>query len=334
MSSYDPARQFSAITAGSVTSTKSLSVKGVPVTGLLSSGAPESAYSGQMFVQTEHDVSGAYTPTGVLTTNSYTDAASFSDVVMADGTGAWSYSYPVVFKTPPVLTLTPLGGSAGPLLDQYDVSGASGYLRFASSQSRFLISGSGAYTGPPALAPTTAFNPSPVVTTILTSNGQFQNFGPLTLPADLDASKPVTFTTSFAPIVGAKFVQGGPSGNNILICLSRVPNPGPTDGLIEIWGATVPYGASTSTFASQYWNQYENIVAAGVQPGVTYYVQLAWGLENNIAPSPNPQTLQTQISITNIAYYSTGAPLAPAPVAPSSMTVTGGRSSFRPSFRR
>jgi hypothetical protein len=334
MSSYDPARQFGNLTAGTVTTTDSLTVKGVPITGLLSSGAPESAYSAQMFVQTEHDVSGAYTPSGVLTTNSYTSAASFSDVVMADGTGAWSYSYPVLFKTPPVLTLTPLGGSAGPLLDQYDVSGASGYMRFASSQSRFLISGSGAYIGPPAVAPFSGFDTSPVVTTVLTATGQFQNFGTLTLPADLDPSKPVTITASYAPIVGAKFVQGSvPSGYNVAISLALVPNPGPTDGLYLFWGSSVPAGATASTFASQSWNQYENTVALGVQPGVTYYVVLSWGLEQGsvIAPSPNPQTLQTQISITNIAYYPTGAPPSAAPmsVAPSSMTVTGGRSRFR-----
>ena len=337
MSSYDPARQYGNLTAASVTTTNSLTVKGVPITGLLSSGAPESAYSAQTFVEKAHDLSSAYVPTTVLTTNSYTEVASFSDVVEADGTGAWSYSYPVLFKTPPVLTLTPVGGSAGPLLDQSDVSGASGFLRFARSENKFLIAGSGSYTGPGTLGPTAGFNPSANFPTTITGTDPRTwtiNLGVLTIPADVDPTKPVTIEMSWAPVQGPYFTTAGqPVATTVFAYLANrasVTDPAYQPITIGAWD-NVPAGGTTQNFASQSWNQYQSRTAY-VTPGFPYFLQIAYKpIDFSNTTVPAIQGIQTQVDITTIAYYPTGVPsvAAPAPVAPSSMTVTGGRSRFR-----
>lgn len=336
-SSYDPAAQFGSVTAGSVVSTKSLTVKGVPITGLLSSGRLETGYSGQTFVQTVSAASDSViygTSDLELETNAASHVATFEDVVTADASGSWVYSFPVPFDVAPTVEVIAAGGSAGPLLDYYDLSGASGFLRFAASQRSFLIRGSGLYT--PAI-PTVdippALHPSAVFPTTLADTGgvilRVQQFGSLTTPADLDPTKVCAVTASWAPVVP----WAPTTGYYVVMVMSTTPITTLLQPSVNVGGFVgVPSGVAATDFATQPWNQYLT-TNAKLQPSTTYYVSLLW--DGTASAAGVPQTVQTKIDLQSIVYYSTGAPLAPVPMSaiPSSMTVSGGRT-FPTSKRR
>jgi len=277
MSSYDPARQFGNVTAGTVTTTDSLTVKGVPITGLLSSGAPESAYSAQTFVQTLGDVSsnGLYGTSSLeLTKNSYSQAASFEDVVTVDASGAWSYPYPVLFSSPPTLELIAAGGSAGPLLDSCDVSGASGYLRYATSQSKFIIRGSGSYVSPTSTYVPQLLHPSIPLTSDISASVFGTNvlrvapFGGFTTPADLDPTKACEVTASWAPVVAWNTV----GSFDCVLLMSTAPITSVSQPAVNAgWWKNIPSSTPTAVFASQSWNQYLN-TSVKLLPNTLYYV--------------------------------------------------------------
>ena len=330
-SSYDPAREFATVTAASVVSTESLTVKGVPITGLLSSGAPESAYSGLVAIQTFHDISGVYAPTGFLTQNDATNVVSFSDVVTADVSGDWSYSFPKKFKTPPTLTVVPAGGSVGPLLDHYDASGASGFLRYATSQNKFLITGSGEFAGYYSSFTPAGLNPSSLLSVTLSDvNATYYiPFGSFVTPIDLDYRDIVYFTVSIAAVVPKNVVDNQQQQDYfVILYLSETPTL--TSTALDLYTNTWPSGLAMTTFASTPYNQYTQQIMTGIQPNTRYYVTLALPSSSGTAATlvPSPQTVQFKVDIPKVQYTSTG--LIPPPVAaPSSMTVTGGRARRR-----
>lgn len=339
-SSYDPAAQFGSVTAGSVVSTKSLTVKGVPITGLFSSGALESGYSGLQFVHEASDISGfaplgTYAPTGTLTTDKSSNSATFSDVVTADASGNWSYKYPLTFDDPPQLTLTPAAGSAGPLLDHYDVSGASGYMRFATAQSKFLIAGVGSYGGLGAPAPVSmdlpTLNPSLIRGTTLTQttfpSGEIQTLGTIgpigsfTTPADLDPTQVSTLLSSFVFEAPVNITDPVDSTTRVAITYYTLPTLAPGGAGSEIYDWAVPSGATGTGFATESWNQYSS-VPLKLTPSTTYYIYVwlnALGVTTPVSP-----TVTMKVSIPKLTYYSTGAPMAPV-ARYRSVTVSGGR---------
>ena len=340
-SSYDPAAQFGSVTAGSVVSTKSLTVKGVPITGLFSSGALESGYSGLQFVREQQDLSGAFgpldsvAPTGTLTTDKGSNSATFSDVVTADASGNWSYKYPLTFNTPPQLTLTPAAGSAGPLLDHYDVSGASGYMRFATAQSKFLIAGSGSYGGLGAPVPISMdlpqLNPSfvrgttmePTVyhtgqTVTLGTIGPFTSF---TTPADLDPTQVSTMLSSFVFETPVDITNPAGASTEVALAYYTLPSTAPGGAGSVIYDWIVPSGATGTGFATESWNQYSSYPLK-LTPSTTYYI-FAW-LYARGSTTPVSPTVTMKVSIPKLTYYSTGAPMAPV-ARYRSVTVSGGR---------
>ena len=324
-SSYEPASQFATVTAGSVVSTESLTVKGVPITGLLSSGAPESAYSGLVGIQTFHDISGVYAPTGFLTQNDATNVVSFSDVVTADASGDWSYNFPKQFKSPPTLTVVPAGGSVGPLLDYYDASGASGFLRYATSQNKFLITGSGEFAGYYSSFTPAGLNPSSLLSVTITdvNTDYYIPFGSFVTPIDLDYRDVVYATSSIAAVV-PKNVINNQQQQDYFVILYLSETPSSTSTVLDLYTNTWPSGLAMTTFASTPYNQYTQQILTGIQPNTRYYVTLALPRSPGATLVPSPQTVQFKIDIPKIQYTSTGL-IPPPPVAPSSMTVTGGR---------
>jgi hypothetical protein len=125
----------------------SLTVAGVRVTGLTSSGRTQNKLYATPTPVARVELGGLLTADKLHVTQDNNTGYTVIDTLVyatPGGSGDWQYNYPVPFFEKPVLVLTPGQGGVLPLLSQSTETGCDGVIRFVSDLNpNFVLSASG-----------------------------------------------------------------------------------------------------------------------------------------------------------------------------------------------
>ena len=337
----------SKVTTDSI-SAKTITASGVPITGLFANGSAVSSASAQ--TQVSKRVIGGTLSVSELIIN--TDTASgvtqMSDIVLADDTGAWEYTWPINWDVPPYVTTAPVTGSVAPIVGYVTTQVASGVTRFAlladsqevGGERLFSLTAVGRVSNRDGLpiivtAPSTTLSPSALVP--ITTGNSVSTFrivvpSSYTFPADVDSTKLVALKLSW------RWGQLGLDNPNrqqyeiypFLIDNVLVPygqgTQIPFRWDVEADGNDVPY----KSFAGDNGNQYQTGAILNITPNLTQF----FAFDVDITPSTiSAKALQFAMDFAQLTYYSTlpGVGLrtvsaqslrsAPAPVSASRAVV-------------
>lgn len=309
----------------------SLSVGNVPLTALSANGTSLNAQSVNQPVPPK----GLTTSQLLVSFNEQTLLYEFSDVITPNVDGTWVYTYPCVFTTAPTISLSPIFGDVGALLDSNSTTACSGFVRLAANGvGQFVIRGSGVRQAPDIVVgniidwatPTVVvFNP-----TTLPANYPAQNAYTVstatdwtfTTPAGLDSTKLTNLAIGWA---GGAFLNGATSGSqyvsirpsdafgtdkvSVYMDLLCPTNPDAQLENFTFWNvpAVVPTNASADGIQPTL-GQYNQIqtIPLPLLPDTEYVLRFKIAIENGLKTSWNSATNASawQIGVVSLVGYS------------------------------
>jgi hypothetical protein len=334
---------------------QSLTVNGVPITGLDGAGDHLSKQFSNEVISSLLPEDELHPKDGRLTVNEDAATAGFSDkVYLTPGTpagGAFTYKYPVQFTEVPTLFFgNPLGGESV-ILTEVTETQCSGSMRFLSAQNNSFNITSGVQSYVPApvsitfpgwsptagASPTRPNPPLPFTAFAVGTNGQTV----ITTPADLSPETASFLRLSWGnPVNSAQFLGASPNGAlgigylpwTISVALTA---PGLPSVTVASWnvpalsntdGGRAPNEQQYNTnggIGNKDWNQYQN-VSVQLEPAQTYTVQVSV----NAVPPPGRAVASGDFGIfldlSSLTYYPSATPptlsalSAPAPAVPTS----------------
>lgn len=327
---------------------ESLTVAGVPITGLLGQGTIQTATSGSTVVAKVGGGSTLGVSELIINTNDATGIVQFSDIVLAEEDGSWTYFAPLPFEFPLYVSVYPFYGSVPPVVGRItpseidpltsvvsatEIIGSARFSNYTDTTvvgaprtfgiqgtGKVLVGGNSAGLPTVLSPPAVALNPLAPQSYTSTAVSDFRvTFATsFTTPASINENLIASFkmawnsTNSWANADGLTFVP-----YTIFAYLTTTASTTVGSGtLLGSWSGIQGEVASTTkyaSFASTPHNQYQSFAVRGLQSETIYYIAFDFNVE------PAVQTRNVGLDLVSLTYYPTASPTVAS--APALMSV-------------